>query len=185
MNYRNNDKIFRAANDKYSGNQTMIATYNAQLSELDKNSDMIYRAFLNNFVKYANIEGVRRFEAIFNIQADEETESLELRKARILQKFTELPPFTKIFIEEMLTNLFGEDMWEFNIDYDHYKTFIGIETDIEGLLEETLKSLRQIIPANMIMETIIYVPYIHAYLKRHYTHSQLAEFTQGELSSYA
>ena len=77
MYYRNNEKIFRAANDKYSGNLTMLAIYDAQLQELDWNSSLIYQAFLNNFVKYADIEGVRRFEAIFYIQADEEHHTLK------------------------------------------------------------------------------------------------------------
>ena len=113
MNYRNNEKIFRAANDKYSGNLTMLAIYDAQLQELDGNSSLIYQAFLNNFVKYANIEGVRRFEALFFIQADEETESLELRKARIINKFAMQLPYTKIFVEQMLNTIFGEDNIEF------------------------------------------------------------------------
>lgn len=185
MNYRNTDKIFRNANDKYAENQTMLAIYDAQLSELGRNSDVIYRTFLNNFVKYCDIEGVRRFEALFYIQADEETESIELRKTRIWQKFTELPPFTRIFVEQMLEGLFGEGNWEFDVFGNEYRVAIGIETDIEGLIEETLKSLRQIIPANMIMETIIYIPYIHKYLRRHYTHDELKQFTQGELSQYA
>lgn len=185
MNYRNNEKIFRAANDKYSGNLTMLAIYNAQLQELDGNSSLIYQAFLNNFVKYANIEGVRRFETIFYIQADEENESIELRKTRIINKFAMQLPYTRIFVEQMLSTIFGEDNIEFDVQYNQYKVRVGIETDIQGLVEETLKDLRNIIPANMIIETILYEPYMHRYLKRHYTHEQLAEFTQGELSQYA
>lgn len=185
MNYRNNEKIFRAANDKYSGNLTMLAIYDAQLQELDSNSSLIYQAFLNNIVKYADIEGVRRFEAIFFIQADEEHETLELRKARIINKFAMQLPYTRIFVEQMLSTIFGEDNIEFDVQYNQYKVKVGIETDIQGLVEETLKDLRNIIPANMIIETILYEPYMHRYLKRHYTHSQLAEFTQGELSQYA
>lgn len=185
MNYRNNEKIFRAANDKYSGNLTMLAIYDAQLEELDSNSSLIYQVFLNNFVKHADIEGVRRFEAIFYIQADEEHESLELRKARIINKFAMQLPYTKIFIKQMLQTIFGEGNTEFNVEYSQYKVKVGIETDIEGLINETMKDLRNIIPANMIIEKILYEPYMHRYLRRHYTHAQLAEFTQGELSQYA
>lgn len=185
MYYRNNEKIFRAANDKYSGNLTMLAIYDAQLQELDSNSSLIYQAFLNNFVKHADIEGVRRFEAIFFIQADEENETIELRKARIINKFAMQLPYTKIFVEQMLSTIFGEDNIEFDVDYSAYKVRVGIETDIEGLVNETMKDLRNIIPANMIIEKIIYEPYMHRYLKRHYTHEQMQQFTQGELSQYA
>lgn len=185
MNYRNNEKIFRAANDKYSGNLTMLAIYDAQLQELDSNSSLIYQAFLNNFVKYADIEGVRRFEAIFYIQADEEHETIELRKARIINKFAMQLPYTRIFVEQMLSTIFGEDNIEFDVNYPAYKVRVGIESNIDGLINETMKDLRNIIPANMIMEQIIYQPYMHQYLRRHYTHNQLAEFTHGVLSQYA
>ena len=185
MNYRNNDKIFRNANDKYSSNQTMLAIYDAQLSEVDDTTTLIYQAFLNNFVKYCNIEGIRRFEAIFHIQADEVNDSMDLRRSRIYTKFAQLPPYTKIFMEQMLQELFGEDNYEFIVNNDEYKVFVGIETDIEGLIEETLKDIRQIIPANMILDTIVYVPYIHRYLQRHYTHNDLKEFTHEVLSQYA
>ena len=185
MQYNRDKKVYRMANDKYSGNLTMLAIYDSQNKELNKTSALIYQTFLNNFLKHCDIEGVRRFEALFDIQANEETESIELRKERIRQKFAEYPPFTKIFVEQMLEYLFGNGNWEFIPDYNNYRVQVGIETDIEGLVEETLKDLRKIIPANMILETIIYVQYTHNYLKRHYTHSELEEFTQGELSQYA
>ena len=85
----------------------------------------------------------------------------------------------------MLSTIFGEDNIEFDVLYNQYKVRVGIETSIEGLVNETMKDLRNIIPANMIIETIIYEPYMHGYLKRHYTHEQMKQFTQGELSQYA
>ena len=96
MNYRSNEKIFRAANDKYNGNQTMLSVYDAQLQELDWNDRLIYQAFLNNFVKYCDIEGIRRFEAMFDIKADEVNDTMELRRARIINKFAFQLPYTKI-----------------------------------------------------------------------------------------
>ena len=185
MNYRSNEKIFRAANDKYNGNQTMLSVYDAQLQELDWNDRLIYQAFLNNFVKYCDIEGIRRFEAMFDIKADEVNDTMELRRARIINKFAFQLPYTKINVRQMLDNLFGAENVEFNIDYPNYRVDVGIETSIDELVMATLRDLRNIIPANMILETIIYMPYVHGYLRKHYTHRQMQEFTQRALSQYA
>lgn len=181
----NNRPILRLANDIYENNAEMLAIYNTQSDEVSSYEAIIQRVFLNNFVKYCNVEGIRRFEDIFSIQADEVNESLELRKQRVINKFSQLPPFTKIFVQQKLINLFGEENVEFEVYYNDYKVKIGIESNIDGIVTETLKDLRQIIPANIIIEQIIYYPYTHGYLKRHYTHSELAQYTQEELSQYA
>jgi hypothetical protein len=181
----NNRPVLRLANDIYENNAEMLAIYNTQSDEISSYEAIIQRVFLNNLVKYCNIEGIRRFEDIFNIQADEVNESLELRKQRVINKFSQLPPFTKIFVQQMLEYIFGNEMWEFEIYYNNYKVKIGIESSIDGIVTETLKDLRQIIPANIIIEQIVYYPYTHGYLKRHYTHSELTQFKQEELSQYA
>ena len=179
----NSDTIFRFAPDIYEENSTMLAIYDAQSKEVNNYEAIINRVFLNNFVKHCNIEGIRRFEAIFHIQADEENDSLELRQARVINKFNQLPPFTKIFVKELLKNIFGEDSYEFDVYYNTYKTKILIESTIDGLVSETFKDLRQIIPANMTMEEIVYYPYVHGYLKRHYTHEEMQQFTHGDLNN--
>jgi len=177
--------ILRFAPDIYQdeNNETMLAIYNAQSKEFEKFEIEQQKAFLNNFVKHANVQGIRLFEAIFYIQADEINESLDFRRARIINKFTELPPFTRIFVEQMLENLFGTGKWEFDNYYNDYKVKIGIESNISGLVNETFKNLRQIIPANIIIEEIIYYPYLHGYLKRHYTHEEMKQFTHGDLNN--
>ena len=183
----NNPKIVhRLAPDIYTDNKTMLAIYDAQAKELEQYDAQIYQVFLNNLVKFCDIEGIRRFEAIFNIQADEENETLEYRRARIINKFTIQLPYTKITTKQMLDNIFGEENAQFEVIYNSYKVRIGIETEIENLIEQTISDLRrEIIPANMDIETIVYQRYMHRYLKKHYTHAEMKQFTQGELSQYA
>lgn len=109
------ETVFRFAPDIYEDNETMLAIYDAQKGELNRYQAIIQRVFLNNLVKYCNVEGIRRFEDIFHIQADELTESLDFRKARIINKFNQLPPFTRIFVEQMLQNVFGTGNWDFQV----------------------------------------------------------------------
>lgn len=177
--------VFRLAPDIYYENSTMLEIYNAQSQQMGQYEDLIYRIFLNNYVNLADLEGIRRFEAIFNIIADEVNETIEFRRARILNQFAMLPPFTKIFLQQMFKNIFGEDMFIINIIYDEYRLEIDVQTNIEGLFEQTMKDVRQIIPANLILEKFIINPYTHRFLRDYYTHRQLEELDYRELSRYA
>ena len=165
--------------------KTMLEMYEAQANELGDYEALIYRAFLNSFVMLCDEEGIERFEAIFNIQADPSTESLDFRKNRIILKFTTLPPYTKIFAKQMLDNIFGAENVDFEIIYNNYKVMIGIESNLQNVIDATFEDLRQLIPANMTLEQFIYEEYMHRYLRRHYTYEEMKQFTYGELSQYA
>lgn len=183
VNYSN--KVFRFAPDIYTDNETMIQVYKQQEQQLSNTESLVYQVFLNNYVKTCDLEGIRNFEKIFDIQADEKNDSMDLRKNRVLIKLSQHLPFTHIFVERMLANIFGEDKTEFRVLNNEYKTQVDIKTTIHGLVDETLKDLRQIIPANMIIEIILSEPYMHKYLAKYYTYGQLEEFTYGQLSQYA
>lgn len=183
----NNDtrKIYRLAPDIYEENETMLEVYKQENLEIDEFELMIARVFLNNFVKTCNEEGIKRFEKIFKILADEINESLEYRKARIINKFTSQLPYTKIFLQQMLEGIFGIGMYEINILNNIYKIKINVETSIQGLADQTFKDLREIIPANLIIERLVLQPYVHGYIRKYYSHEDLQQFTYGELSQYA
>lgn len=180
------EKVLRyAPADFYDENLDMLAVYRAQgidINIADKNS---YQNFLNNFVLYCNLEGIRRWEKLFNILADEAKDSLEYRQQRVLQKLLQVPPYTKIFLEQMLESLFGADKFDLQIDENSYKISIYIETSSDDLYDDTLKNIRIIVPANMTIETIKADKYIHLYLNKHYTYGEMEQFTYGELSRYA
>ena len=182
----NSNTVFRFAPDIYENNETMLAVYNSQSIEINNYTAIIQRVFLNNLVKYCDLEGIRRFEALFYIQADEENETLDYRKARIIQKFTIQLPYTKIFLRNMLNEIFGEENIDIDIAYNDYELRIGIENVEQAIIDETFRQLRQeFVPANIGLTPMVYEPYMHRYLKKYYTHEQMAELTQGELSQYA
>ena len=178
------EKILRYAPDIYEDNETMLEVYKQEKEEINENEVLIVQVFLNNFVKTCNEDGIKRFEKIFSILADEINESLEYRKSRIINKFTSQLPYTRLFLENMLAEIFGEEYYELDIVNNTYTVKVDIETTIDGLFNDTMKDLRQIIPANMVMEQILTKPYMHKYLKKYFTHAQLAQFTYGELSQY-
>lgn len=180
----NNPKIvYRFAPDIYNENKTMLAIYEVQSEELQDYRKDVQRIFFNNLVKYCDNNGLKKLEDIFNIKADETTESRDFREARLITKFTMRLPYTVNFMKNMLEVLFGVGKYEFDVDYGNRHADIGIETEIEQLINSTLEDIRQILPANMTMNFIQYIPYVHGYLRRHYTHEEMRQFTHGELNN--
>lgn len=179
------EKVLRFAPEKYINNEDMLAIYKAQSKEILKSNESVATAFLNNFVKSSNLEGVRRWEKIFNILADEINESMDFRKARILNKLVQQPPYTKIYLAQTLESLFGADKYTLQILNNEYIIKIDIETDIHGLFEDTINNLRALIPANMSLQVIQVERYMHLYLNRNYTYGEMEALTYGEFSKYA
>ena len=178
-------KVLRLAPDLYIDNKDMLAVYNTQLDEITLFGEKSQRAFLNNFVKRTDKDGIKRWEKIFNILADEINDSLEYRQARVMNKLLQQPPYTKIFLEQMLENLFGADKYTLQILNNEYIIKIDIETNIDGLFEDTINNIKNIIPANMVLQVIQVEKYMHLYLNRNYTHGEMEALTYGELSQYA
>ena len=181
-----NKNVYRFANDIYENNVNMLAIYDAEYEEINDYEKNLNQAFLNNFVVSCNEEGIRKFEAIFNILPDEENETLEYRKKRVIAKFSSRLPYTKFLLREILNEAFGEENVDLKIKYNDYEVEIGVENNPASLINRTIKELREeIIPANIGITQITYEPYMHRYLRKYYTHEDLQQFTQGDLSQYA
>lgn len=180
-----NEKVLRFANELYSSNREMLTIYNVQSQEVFLLNNKTLQEFLNNFVLSCDLDGIRRWEKIFNILADELLETLEYRQKRVLNRLVQQPPYTKIYLERMLSGLFGEDYYALKILNNNYIIKVTIETQIDGLYKDTIETLRQLVPANMVIEALQLEQYMHMYLTKHFTHEQLENLTYGELSQYA
>ena len=181
----NPKKVHRIANDIYENNVNMLAVYDAQCSELDDYDAKLQQAFFNDFVLSCNEEGIKQFENIFNILADE-TDTLDYRKQRIIDKFSNKLPYTKFTLYDILNKNFGEENVDTQIVYNDYDIKIGIENVSETEISRVFKELRQeILPTNIGITEILYEPYMHRYLKKYYTYEQMEQLTYGELSQYA
>lgn len=180
-----NKKVFRYAPDVYINNEEMLEIYDVQNQEIEQIENYSLKNFLNNFLETCDVEGVRRFEKILDILADEILETLEFRKTRILNRLIQQPPYTKIFLENMLKGIFGKENVSLKVIENDYIIEVVIDTSIDGLYDDTLQELRKIIPANIVIKSLQIEPYTHMYLNKRYTHAQMEQFTQGELSQYA
>ena len=169
----------------YDNNTEIQAIYNAQGEQILIISGGIDRSFYNNFIIKAGIDGIRRFEVLLGIIADEALEDIEFRRTRVLNRLGLHPPYTRLFLEQMLTSIFGAGNWEMEIDPVSLTFEVYVETADWQTYDMTMENIRNIIPANLGFISASVVPYTHVYLRRHYTHDEMSALTQGELSQFA
>jgi len=79
----------------------------AEIGDIQYNQlfDEITAARRNLFVMTADARGVEAFERVYNIRADMQTETLEFRRQRLLNRMNTVPPFTIRFLRERLDSI--------------------------------------------------------------------------------
>lgn len=101
----------------------------------------------NQFILSCNKTGISRFEDLLGITPSS-SDTLQLRKARVLMKWNDLTPYTyEVFLQKM-TALCGTN-FESNPDWDKYYLEIITHLDQEGQVEELDNLLSYMIPANI------------------------------------
>ena len=96
---------------------------------------------------------VNLWEEIFEILPNRQTEELDFRRERLLNRIRTRPPFTLAFLYQTLNDLIGIGKWRADIDYFNY--IINILLDYEQVTKpkvifgEVMSILHMIKPAHM------------------------------------
>ena len=108
------------------------------------------RAFRNNFINYADKDGIELFEKMMGIKANI-NDSLEVRRDNILLKWNSQPPYTWIFLKNFLNSILGEGTHEpqRNLEIQELRIISHITTI--GTISNVYNTLRYLIPANMTL----------------------------------
>jgi hypothetical protein len=152
-------KLNTLKNDIYNENITMMQILDAEQIEIENIKADTLIAFFNNFVMTSDIVGIENYERILKIVADPNTESLDFRRIRIIGLLGTNPPYTKVFLQTFLNNVFGEGNWVLVVDHLIYTIYIDVITTIRGLYIATINHLQQIVPSNMILFITQLVPH--------------------------
>lgn len=101
------------------------------------------------FVETAELAGVKMFERMLSL-SPRSTDTLEVRKERILARIMNIPPYTLKRFKEMLEEIYGKGNVLIELFYDIYEMNIELLLDKEIVNAESLLYLsRTIIPANI------------------------------------
>ena len=104
----------------------------------------------NLFLQTMDEGTVSQWEKIFGITADLETETLDFRRARIINRLSMQPPYTLGFLYQKLDELIGKGKWEVNVDYPNYTLYIKSSAINQSYAIEVAYTVNHIKPAHIV-----------------------------------
>ena len=146
--------------------------------EVDRLWVAIENAFLDQYIPDATENGVGRWESMLGV-SPKDTDTLDVRKFRILTKLNQELPYTTRKLEQALTNLCGVGGYSLNVNFNDFYVEVHLALENEGSYVEVENLLAKMIPANML--TYVKIMFNKHGVLTQFTHTQLAEFTHNQL----
>ena len=119
-------------------------------------------AFSNTFVLTSDESGVIMFEKMLNILANPQTEDLEFRRQRSLNRLATSPPFTFRFLQQKLNEIIGVGAWSAYVDFNNYTLYVESSATNQNWYSEIEFTINRIKPCNLVF---INVPYTSASIR--------------------
>lgn len=121
---------------------------------------LLNKAKNNQFIAYADEDGIYAYELLFQIVADPETETLEERRFRLLNRIQTLSYYTMIYLRQKLDSLFGKNNYEIEMNYLNYTLYIKSNVSNSFIYKESIATINKIKPANIVFINIPFIPTI-------------------------
>ena len=103
---------------------------------------------LNQFIVSADSETISEYENIFNIPNN--SDSIDFRRNRILNRLSLSPPFPLEFLRNKLDLLIGKGNYTLSVDYENYTLYIESSASDQNWFNETYITVNKIKPANIV-----------------------------------
>ena len=123
--------------------------FDAEDIELEDLNYNLKKMLTEVIVKTADSYGLDRYENIYNISNT--SNNIEIRRINILNKISDILPFTLKWLYNKLEEALGEGNYHIDVDYNNYSikiTILGLSMEIADIYRE---NLRQQLPANMVI----------------------------------
>lgn len=145
----------------------------AENPELISLWEVLENVMNDQFVNDSTENGVKRWETILKI-VPRGTDSLDVRKFRILARLNEQLPYTMRTLENQLLTLCGADGYSVELQNETYTLIVKVNLVAKGKFNEVDALLNRTVPANMVIDLrLIYNQ-----------HSTLSQLTHGQLSAF-
>lgn len=125
---------------------------NTEETELLSLEEAIGQLFDNQFVLSSNEDGVKLRERMLGIQADPNTETLDFRKVRIINRYSTKPPFTIRYLQERLDFLVGPGRTITSVDAQNFILTVTTSIENAALFKEVERTIAVTKPANMVYQ---------------------------------
>jgi hypothetical protein len=120
--------------------------------ELDAMAAAIQQLLEDQFVLTASMDAIRRREQMLGIHADPESESLNFRRRRLINRYSTKPPFTRHWLQQQLDRLVGPGMTIVSVDPQQFMLTITANIDNANVFREIIHTVEAVKPANMIYQ---------------------------------
>lgn len=127
--------------------QEICQTETAQFEAL---ADEIIGVADNFFFQTMDEGAVSMWEQVFQIVPNPSTESLDFRRARVLNRITTRPPYTLGFLYQKLDELIGPGEWTVTVDYPNYTLYIESAAQNQNYATELAFTINRIKPAHIV-----------------------------------
>lgn len=134
--------------------QQICGAESAQFEALAESINAVYDNF---FFQTMDEAAVLQWEQIFRIIADPTTESLDFRRARLINRVSSQPPYTMNFLRKKLDELIGEGNWTVRMDYANYTLYIESSAVNQQYEQEVAVTIGKIKPAHIVYVNTPYV----------------------------
>ena len=104
----------------------------------------------NFFFQTMDLSAIEMWERIFGIVPNPQTEDVEFRRYRVLNRITTKPPYTLGFLYQKLDELIGPGLWEVNVDYPNYTLYIESSAQNQNYATEVAFTINRIKPAHIV-----------------------------------
>ena len=126
----------------------LCLTGQAEMDALISSTDEVLNC---QFVTTAPPRGIERYEMIFNL-IPKDTDTLDVRRARILAKMNAQLPYTIRMLRQQLTAICGEDNFSVEMLHAAYHLIVHLLEDVQGNQDAVYELLKGIVPANILWE---------------------------------
>lgn len=127
--------------------QEICETESEQLSAL---ADEMHAVADNFFFQTMDETAVNMWEQVLGIVPNPQTEDLDFRRFRVLNRLTTKPPFTLGFLYQKLDELIGPGLWTVTVDYPNYTLYIESSSKNQNYFTEVAYTINKIKPAHIV-----------------------------------
>ena len=104
----------------------------------------------NFFYQTMDERAVSTWEKIFGIVPNPQTETLDFRRQRVLNRVSMQPPFTLGFLYQKLDQIIGKGKYEIHVDYPNYTLYILSSAENQSYATEVSYTVGRIKPAHIV-----------------------------------
>ena len=127
--------------------QEICETESEQLSAV---ADEMHAVADNFFFQTMDESAVNMWEQVLGIVPNPQTEDLDFRRFRVLNRLTTKPPFTLGFLYQKLDELIGKGLWTVTVDYPNYTLYIESSSENQNYFTEVAYTINKIKPAHIV-----------------------------------